>query len=241
MALAKADSLRRLAIGASMLAIAIAPLSTAAFFVAFDGSIDGLLFGEPGTILGHGPTAAVLLRWGAVGDMLYSYVLLVPLALYLHQRLRPRLPWLADLGTVAGLAYMFVGGAGAAILAIAGSALVDAYSKAAPADQFAIATSFDMLRRIVFLALWQTLDAITLGTWILSVGWLLRPERQALGRLLILAGVGLFGASLMTMLGMSSVALIAGGALAVVVIWAGWLIIDRPRPAPQTEREPGDP
>ena len=233
MPLTNLDALRRLAIVTSLLAIVISVSSTVAFYVAFGGSIDGMLFGAPSTILGHGSTAAVFLRWGAIGDMFYSYVLLVPLALYLHQRLRPRMPWLADLGTVAGLAYMFVGGAGAAILATAGSALVDAYSKAAPADQFAIATSFDMLRRIVFLALWQTLDAITLGTWLLSVGWLIRPERQALGRLLILAGVGLFGASLITMLGVSSVVLIASGASIVLVVWAGWLIFDRPRPAPK--------
>ncbi len=31
-------------------------------------------------------------------------------------------------------------------------------------------------RKIVYLALWQTLDAITLGTWILSVGWLIKPS-----------------------------------------------------------------
>lgn len=220
-------SLRRLAIGASLLAIVISVPSTVAFSAAFGFSIDGMLFGEPSAILGRGSSAATLLRWGAIGDMLYSYVLLVPLALYLHQRLRPRLPWLADLGTVAGLAYMFVGGAGAAILAVAGSSLVDAYSTAALADQFAIATSFDVVRSIVFLALWQTLDAITLGTWILSVGWLIRPERRALGRLLILVGLGLFAASLMTMLGLSSAALIAGGAAVVVIVWAGWLLVDR--------------
>lgn len=224
------DSLRRLAIGASVLAVVIAPLSTLAFLAAFGWSLEGGLFGEPSAILGRGASAGTFLRWGAVGDMLYSYVLLVPLALYLHQRLRPRMPWLADLGTVAGLAYIFVGGAGAAILAVAGSALVDAYSTAAAADQFAIATSFDVVRRVVFLALWQTLDAITLGTWLLSVGWLIRTERRMVGRLLVVAGFGLFGASLMTMLGMSSVALIAAGAVVVMLAWAAWLILDR-RPA----------
>ncbi|MEO6349303.1 MAG: hypothetical protein ABIP53_01505, partial [Candidatus Limnocylindrales bacterium] len=59
------DGLRRLAIGASLLAIVISVPSTLAFSAAFGFSLDGALFGEPSAILGRGSSAATLLRWGA--------------------------------------------------------------------------------------------------------------------------------------------------------------------------------
>lgn len=221
------DALRRVALIGVALAVVIGVTSSAAFFVAFGWDIEAAIFGDPGAILGRGPQAALLLRWGAIGDMFYSYLLLVPLALYLRAALRPRKPWLADVGTLAAFAYIFVGAAGAAILAIVGSSLVESYSIAAPADRFAIATSFEMLRNIVFFALWQMLDAITLGTWVLSVGWLIRIDRPNLGRLLVVVGMGIIAASLMSMFGVHSLELIGIGGLAVLVSWAAWVMFDR--------------
>jgi len=164
--------------------------------------------------------------------MFYSYLLLVPLALFLHRRLRANLPWLADLGTVAGLAYIFVGAAAAAILAIAGGSLVEAYSAATAADRAAIATSFDLVRNVVFFALWQLLDTLTLGTWISSVGVLLLAERPILSRLLVVLGLALIAASLMSMTGVHSLAPLVVGVGAALLVWAGWVILDRSRRLP---------
>jgi len=225
-------SLNRLAKVGATLAVVVAVPSTLAFLAAFGWSVEGILFGEPAAILGRGPEAAALLRWGAIGDMFYSYLLLVPLALFLHRRLRPNRPWLADLGTVAGLAYIFVGGAAAAILAVAGSSLVEAYSTAAAADRVAIATSFDLLRNIVFFALWQMLDALTLGTWVASVGVLLLAERPVLSRLLVVLGLATIAASLMSIVGIHSVVTIVAGLAFALAIWAGWVLLDRSRRLP---------
>ena len=223
------ESLRRLARIGALLAIAVAIVSTLASLAAFGWDLDASLFGHPQAILGRGPDAAQLFRWAYLADMFWSYLLLVPLALFLHRRLRDRRPWLADLGLAAGLAYIFVGGAGAAILATAGSSLIQAYSTAAPADQHAIATSFAMVRDIVYFALWQTLDAITLGTWVFSVGWLLLADRPLVGRLLIVLGVAGWAAALMTMLDIHSAALIAAGLAVAMAAWLGWIVIDRQR------------
>jgi hypothetical protein len=161
--------------------------------------------------------------------MLYSYLLLVPLALFLHRRLRPNRPWLADLGALAAFAYIFLGGAGAAILAIAGSSLVEAHALAAPADQPLIYVSFEAVRDLVFDALWQMLDAITLGTWIVTTGVLLLPERRALSRVLVGLGAGVIAYSAVTMLDIRSLALVALfpglGVLAGLV----WWLVDRSR------------
>ena len=224
------DSLRRLAIYSTVLAIVLSVPSSLAFFAAFGGDVEAAIFGHPAAILGGGASAAALLRWGAILDMFYSYLLLVPLAMFLHRRLRPIKPWLADIGTIAALAYILVGAAGAAILATAGSSLVDAYGTAAPADQPAIATSFEMLRDIVYFGLWQMLDPVTSGVWISSVGWLLLSERRLIGRFLVVLGAGLMGMSVMTMLGIHSLAALLASVAVIVLIWLGWVIGGRSSP-----------
>ncbi len=229
------EALRRLAIAGVLLAIVVGILSSLAFFAAFGWDVEASIFGEPSAILGRGAEAAALLRWGAIGDMFYSYLLLVPLALYLHRRLRPIRPWLADLGTIAGLAYIFVGASGAAVLAIAGSSLVEAYSTAAPVDQPAIATSFELVRNVVVFALWQMLDTLTLGTWVLTVGILLLEQGRVVSRLLVVLGAATMSASLMSMTGVHSIVFIGIGLLVALVVWVGWLAFDRRRvlsPAP---------
>jgi hypothetical protein len=225
------EALRRLALAGGLLAIAVSVPSNLAFFAAFGLDLESTLFGEPSAILGHGPERATLLRWGAIGDMFYSYLLLIPLALFLHRRLRPVRPWLADLGAIAAFAYIFVGGTGAAILAIAGSSLVEAYSTAAAVDQPALATSFETVRNIVFFALWQMLDTLTLGFWVLSTGILLLGQRRGVSRLLVVLGVATMSASLMTMLGVHSLVVAALGLGVALLIWAAWLAVDRPRRA----------
>jgi hypothetical protein len=221
------DSLRRLAIYSSGLAVILSVPSSLAFFVAFGGDAEAAIFGEPAAILGGGASAAALLRWAAILDMFYSYLLIVPLAVFLHRRLRPVKPWLADIGTIGAFAYIFVGAAGAAILATVGSSLVEAYGAAAPADQVAIETSFDVLRNIVYFGLWQMLDPIIAGIWVSSVGWLLLSERPGLGRFLVVLGVGLMGLSGLTMLGIHSLGTLLAGVGLILLVWLGWVVTAR--------------
>ncbi|HET7676461.1 MAG TPA: hypothetical protein VFK38_01260 [Candidatus Limnocylindrales bacterium] len=223
------DVLRRLAKISALLAVVVGIVSTLAAFAAFGWDAEATVFGHPQAILGRGPEAALLFRWAFLGDMFYSYLLLVPLALFLHRRLRDRRPWLADLGLAGGLAYIFLGGAGAAILATAGSTLIEAYATAAPAERPAIATSYGLVRDIVYYALWQTLDAITLGTWVATTGWLLLTDRPLLGRLLVVLGLGGWAAALMTMLDVHSIGVIAGGFLVALAVWLGWVSLQRAR------------
>lgn len=86
------DQLRRVAIWSSALAIVVSVPSTLALFAAWRWDVDAAIFGDPTTVLGGGRASATLVRWGAYGDMFYSYLLWAPLALFLHRRLRPRKP-----------------------------------------------------------------------------------------------------------------------------------------------------
>ena len=231
-------ALRRLALVAILLAVVIGVASSVAFVAAYRFDLE-TLFTDPGSIIDGGPATATLFRWGAIGDMLYSYLLLVPLALYLHALLQPHKPWLADLGLVGAFAYIFVGAAGAAVLATAGPPLIEAYASAAPPDHLAISTSFDLLTDAVFLGLWQTVDAISLGTWLFSVGWLIRSERRAVGPLLVVIGVGLMVASTRTMLGLTSVSVLAAATGLVLLVWAGWVVLDHAGQQNPSRPDPG--
>lgn len=223
------ESLRRLALYSVVLALVVALLSSPAYFAAFGWDLEAAIFGDPSAILGGGASAAGLLRWGAIGDMFYSYLLLVPLALFLHRRLRPIKPWLADLATLGAFAYIFVGASAAAILASVGSSLIEAYATAPPAERVTIATSFGFLRDLVYFGVWQTLDPITAGTWVLGVGWLILPDRRVVGPFLVLLGAGLMALSVMTMLGIHSGALVLAGLGLVVALTAGWVVLARVR------------
>lgn len=225
------DQLRRVAIAGVVLAILVSIVSTGLLLAAFDWNVEAMTFGDPRTILTGGAQAAILWRWGMLGDMFYSYLLLVPLALYAHRRLRDRKPWLVDLGLIGGLAYMLIGAASAAMLAIAGSALIERFAAAAPAEQFAIAQDFELLRDMLYFGIWQTLDAITAGTWVLSMGWVLLSDRPRLGRLLVVLAAGLWVLALMTMLGVHSLAVLGAIVVGVLVVWLGWSLLDRRRPA----------
>jgi hypothetical protein len=222
--------LRRLAIAGVLLAVILVPVSVVLGMAATDGDFDALVFGDPTTVLGAGAKAAPLWRWAMLLDMLDSYLLLVPLALFVHRRMRDRRPWLADLGLIGALAYIFLGGASAAILGIAGSSLIENYAAAPLAEQPAIATSFRLLRDIFYFGIWQTLDGITAGTWILTTGGLLLSDRPLLGRILVMLGAAAWLAALMTALDVHSLAVwaaIFAGALFVAV---GWFALARTLP-----------
>jgi hypothetical protein len=225
------DQLRRVAIAGVVLAIVVGAISVVLGLLALDWNLEALVFGDPDATLRAGPDGAMLWRWSMQLDIFYSYILLVPLALYGHRRLRPRRPWLADIGLIGALLYIGFGGAAAAILAVAGSSLIEGYAAAEPPDQAAIETSFRLLRDAFYFGIWQTLDAITAGTWVLTSGVLLLSERRALGRLLVLAGVGFWVLALMTMSGVHSLAVLAGIALGVLVLWLAWLAFANPRRA----------
>jgi hypothetical protein len=220
------DQLRRLARWSAALAIVLSVPSTLALLAAWQWNVEAMVFGDPATVLAGGPSSAALLRWGAYIDMFYSYLLLAPLALFLHRRLHPVKPWLAEIGTLCAFAYIFVGAAGAAIVGTVGPTLVEAYATAPPAEQPAITRSFGILRDITF-GLWQVLDPITAGTWILSTGWLLLPERRLLARFLLVLACGLFAFGITSMFGIHSLGVLLSTVAAVVLLWIAWVVTDR--------------
>lgn len=76
------DALRRAAIVGVVLAVVVGIVATPTYFAAFGWDLEAAVFVHPEAVLGRGPDTAVLWRWGFLGDMLFSHLLLLPLALF---------------------------------------------------------------------------------------------------------------------------------------------------------------
>lgn len=155
---------------------------------------------DPQALLAAGGSPDIF-RLASVVD-LFGYLLVAPLVAYLYHRFRddPR----TVLYTAAGFAYILVGAIGAIIFLAAEPMLLRSYASASAtvAQRAAITTTFTALYQIVVVGLWQTLEGLPAGVWLLGTGSnLYRGNRRALALVpfalgslyLLLAAVRLLG------------------------------------------------
>jgi hypothetical protein len=173
------------------------------------------LVNDPGMAIRIGPDDAGMLRWAYLADMVGYYLLLVPIIL----ALRAEDPSPAgDIGAVGGLAYVVLGGGGAALLAALSPPLIDAFAEGGPAERVAARTTFVALTEGVQHGVWQSVDAIAIGTWALLVGRSLRRTGAGLvGGLALVMGVLALAGAVARILGFDT-------ALLVVFLPLGGLI-----------------
>lgn len=222
-------SLRRAALVALALTLGLGTVSNLLFAAAFQFRIDWAL--DPARLVAGGTTSAELLRWGAITDLLSYYLPTAVVAFVLRVALRPRGAALADLGTLSVLGYVVAGSIGAVSLGFAGPMLMEAYALPG-ADQPTIALAFRALTEIVFLAIWQFLDAIFAGVWLLAVAVLIRADQPGFSRLSLAVGVIFLLAALLNALGLglgtdAGLGVLAGAAVAYTALtaWLIWLAV----------------
>jgi hypothetical protein len=121
---------------------------------------------DPMSVLTTGSRGADMWRLGSFLD-LFGYLSEIPLALYLANRFRGE-PGV-DFFTFAGILYMVMGALAAIIFALAAAPLIREYATN-PSAKEAIATTFIALYRITTPGIWQTLNGILAGTWLLGIG-----------------------------------------------------------------------
>jgi hypothetical protein len=211
---------RTTAIGALIVAIGVGMTSNVLFLAAFQFRIDWFL--EPTRLVGAGGTSAELLRWAAALDLIGYYLATGVLAYALWRLLRPRDPVVADLSALAAFGYTFVGGAGAAVLALVGPMLMYDHVAAAPVEQAVIATQFEILFETVWHATWQVLDAILLAAWWLGIGLLIRADQPGLARLSMALSAVAGAGAILTVLRLDLVRDIGLGL--VFTLWTAWWI-----------------
>jgi hypothetical protein len=199
---------------------ALLPLAAlVAFMGAYRFELDRLA--DLPSIVGDRAEAGTL-RLAGLLDM-SAYLVVAPVVIDLHNRLRDPAPSLMRLLTFGGLAYVVLGSLGGAIFATVEPPLVEDGSEVAR-------TTFGAFATMVTVTLWGTLESVYLGTWLIGVGWLLRSERAAFGMLAVVAGVGaLLSASRSGFTGLSvgdlpgPLDVVIVGLLGLYVPWLAWL------------------
>ena len=144
-------------------------------------------FANPALLVGGGPASADLLKWAALADLFSYYLPTSVVALGLWAALRGRRPFVAVAALLGALGYVFAGSIGAASLAMAGPTLIREYPQPG-ADQPAIAAAFGLLTEVVFRALWQLVDGVSIAVWVIGIGVLVRTDQPGFARLSWLLG-----------------------------------------------------
>lgn len=208
---------------AGVLALIAAPLSWLSLVIgllAVQWDFD--TFADSGRLLQVGEAAATLLRWSYWLSSFGSYLLLLPILIWLHHRLREGDELFARWYTLCGLGYLLLGGTGAAILAAVWPFLINASQVAAvPQDTLALLLEFST--ELAEGGLQGLIQNVAGGVWWVGLGVHFWGER----RLFSLLSATIGGALLLTALGgllaveaLSALGLIA--TLLLVPIWSAW-------------------
>lgn len=206
------------------LAIVAGPLAVVGLVLGLlQVELDAESFRDPDIVLALGVDAARTLRASYLLVMLGSYLLLIPLAVWLWSHLGPRHEpgWLMAL--VAGLAYLGLGAAGASILAAVWPALIQEYATPGT-DRAAIRTAFVTATRIAEDGLQGAIQNIAGGLWWTVTG--LRLRRLQHGALAVLTLV-LGAASTVNALGslLAADALTLPGLTLTVLLAPVWAVV----------------
>ena len=218
-----------LAFGTVFLSAFVLDFDSALFIAAVNNNAAVIL-----PLLAKNPALA---WWPSIFDFLGFYLLLLPLALYLHRVFKKEAPDWMNLFTVSGLGYILFGAMGAATLAVVFSSQAAAYAAAAgPAQQMHMAI-FEAFGAAVQRGVWGILDPVLAGIWWTGLGLLLRKYRLILGwYTLVLGLVNLFG-GFCAALGLEAIAGICLNLYFLMApIWACWMGIILLRHDDQTLR-----
>lgn len=224
-------TLRTAALGAITLTVALGMISNLLFVAAFQFRLDWLF--EPALAVTAGAASAELLKWAAITDLFSYYLPTAVVAIALWVALRAEGEVIAGLATIAALAYVIAGSIGAGALAMGGSLLLREH--AAPgADQAAIGVAFATLIEVVWRGIWQLIDLVFVGTWMLGIARLIRRFQPRFAMLTLVVGLLALTIAAFSVLGLALGRDVALGllfaALAAWSIWLGMLLWRRSTP-----------
>lgn len=176
---------------AAACALLAGPLAVAGLLMGLQlADYDAEAFRDPEFVLGLGADAAGPLRASFLLVMLGSYLLVVPLALWLAARLGPDGDWRWRLTTVSGLAYLGLGAAGSCILAAVWPDLVRQQA-AGDADPETLVVAFRTATRIAEDGLQGAMQNLAGAVWWTGIGVALRGiGRRRLGLLTLVLAAG---------------------------------------------------
>lgn len=176
-------------------ALAAAVAQVGVFAVIFT-SLPSEMFTDPTAVLRAGPGAATAAHWNLILGML-------------------------DLYTLGGLAYVVIGAMGAVLLAVINPQLISDYGTASPARREAIEVTIQAFQNGVALGLWNTLETIPAGVWLVGVGGLLMRKSRGLGVLTVTIGALFLVSMVLTVLDVTPMVGVVASLL--MTPWAIWI------------------
>ncbi len=149
---------------AAVLCLSVYPLLLTA--VDFDAA----LLEQPAAMIELDRAAILWLERAMLADMLGFYLLQIPIAIFLHLRLRAN-P-VMNYATVFGVGYCLIGAIGAAALSVAWPTLSVLYQSAPDeAARIALRDSFTMISAVVNLGLWGRAEFLLGALWWICIGF----------------------------------------------------------------------
>lgn len=180
-----------------------------------------------GALISIGSRGANLLRWGMLLDVFGSYLLLAPLALHLWNWLKPRSPNLVTLYTLCGLAYMIIGAMGAIVLSAVLPPLINDYAQASAPQRENLQVVFNSFLNAVYRGLWNPLEVLLLGIWLVGLGPWIQRERPALGVVTRVLGLSALLDAVGRFLNVETLFIVGiGGFFLLFPVWLLWWGID---------------
>jgi hypothetical protein len=171
-----------------------------------------------------GAEAGNLMKWSWLADLLGYYLLLVPAAFLIHNWLKPKNPYWMGVFSFCGLAYIFSGCVGAAILAKIWPTLLSGYALADDSMKEIYRIIFTNSTEMVYGGIWGYLEYLLAGIWWIGIGVTMKSERKVLGIVTICLGLFTLAAFAGEVFDLESIALV--GLLVYLLlapIWALWL------------------
>jgi hypothetical protein len=212
----------RLAGVAALLSAPLAVANLVAMLATVHFDVRGMT--DPLVLLHAGSAAAPLWRLSMVLDILGYYLLIVPLLLVFHARLRLRSPRWSDLSVLCLLAYCVIGAIGGAVLATALPTLIREFASSSAATSHAtLQTVFTGYTDGVYRGMWNLLEEFLAGVGWFVLGTLLRDDHRRLGTATLVLGAACLVDSMGTALGVEAIASVGLTIyLALAPLWAAW-------------------
>lgn len=182
------------------------------------------VFSDTSSLIASGSAAAVFIRWSYWLNMFGNYLLLIPLALLLHQWLKAVQASYALLFTASGLLYLALGAAGSAILAAAWPFLIEQYTTATAANQSFLVIQFQVVNAIAEAGLHGVIQNFAGAVWFLGIGSLLRTKQNGLGIGAMVIGLFLILNTIGNMFNIEALSLL--GLMANILLgplWSIWI------------------
>ncbi len=119
------------------------PLAWLSLVVGLIGvEYDFEVFSDVNSLIAIGSEAAELIRWSLLLNMIGSYLLLIPLLIFLRAWLKKDSPIFVDFYSLCGLLFLLLGAVGAAISASVWPKLINEFAGATASQQETLAIVF---------------------------------------------------------------------------------------------------